>query len=833
MIDGSKVVRGLSLALCLLVGLVFVPVATAAPSLSFVVSSKLKPKVASYTENGVVYKVGHLKDSYGTDVDVVEGQIIVAASPSKIAAILKRLGATRIGTVQLHGPDLPGGGAPATTECVLARVPTASFSFKPTTAASNLRTLAPLAQGTLTFSDVNVEKLVAITAHEAAAFHTKVALNVLHEPASILSGSAQEASFEPGGLEPDSFTWPSHKVGGPLNIGTTYAWQAMEIAGKTSSQVNVLVGDYGFNPSSDTPISVVPIEKSGVASGNTAAPWHGTQVASVIGAQIDSGDGTAGTGGQVANLIGYSSSLSLWSMTKQMMFAQTHNTPIINWSFFSYCSFVTCPVYNLVADTITEIAHKTGILLVASAGNEGTNIDAQICFGLVIKNCVQKYHSVPCSLDFVTCVGAVAANGDRLPSSNWGTGQRSINNGGLNGSHSGSVDIYAPGCVPTSADPPNAGMLDLTYNNFRCGSSTAAAYVSGIAAMEVAAHPGSTPTWLESNLIETSRSLSHRVLDDALLVNAKRAVLTALGPQAPVVTIQAPWPGATVGPDPQTFTLAAKVDDVQDGAHCCAGSIDWYADGNFLGRGSPLVVSFAGVGTHRIVASYKNSVNLTSSAAVNLIVDAGRPQISIIKPGWDDTVPLNTPVNLVANTGFPGNTFKTITCTWTSTAGDAQFPSSGNHGCTSLYKFTSVGMRQLTVTGTDQFQNTAISKVWVDVQAPDPDYPLVSLTAPGASGTVDVGDSVYVDGFGVGGTGHLNYVWSWQPDSCPTVSMALSGPSFNFSWMGPAASIWDTAGLTGSCQNGPGVLKLTVTDANGHSGNDSIHFKLWTPFIQN
>lgn len=241
---------------------------------------------------------------------------------------------------------------------------------------------------------------------------------------------------------------------------------------------------------------------------------HGTHVAGIVGAAIDN-TGIAGVCGNVTL-----ASLKVFDSSGQGPFshlimaidcAEDACIPILNFSggkdniSSSDCTSLSASIDNYSG------------LLICSAGNIGYNIDS-----------ISEY---PASLEHeqILCVGASANETQRWYSSNYGEI---------------AVDVFAPGvdilsCFPTSrclngTCENNPMFADTHYNDsigyhLVSGTSMAAPYVTGIAALMLSENPDLTPLQIKNRIIATCKDYSdytNKCVSGGI-VNAYHAVLNA------------------------------------------------------------------------------------------------------------------------------------------------------------------------------------------------------------------------------------------------------------------------------------------------------------------
>lgn len=193
---------------------------------------------------------------------------------------------------------------------------------------------------------------------------------------------------------------------------------------------------------------------------------HGTAVAGIIGAVGNNGVGITGTcwnvrlaSLQVFDSDGYGR--SSW-VIEAIDFAESKDIPIINFSeewYGDYLSYYDEPIN-------TAIENYSG-LFVAIAGNAGVNIDTNICY------------PANCTASNMIVVGGCTSYDDPWVGSNYGRGN---------------VDIYAPGEGVYSTNSIGG------YESWS-GTSFAAPYVSGVAALLLSENPTLTVSELKTAIL--------------------------------------------------------------------------------------------------------------------------------------------------------------------------------------------------------------------------------------------------------------------------------------------------------------------------------------------
>lgn len=141
---------------------------------------------------------------------------------------------------------------------------------------------------------------------------------------------------------------------------------------------------------------------------------------------------------------------NLEATIKALQYAVDQNVDVINYSGGG-------PEASVEELRVLKAAEKKGILVIAAAGNERSNIDDKR----------HAYYPASYGLSNIITVGAHDDGLNIIPSSNWGKN---------------SVDIAAPGHRIRSAIPNNGA-------GYMTGTSQATAFVSGVAAMIKSKHP--------------------------------------------------------------------------------------------------------------------------------------------------------------------------------------------------------------------------------------------------------------------------------------------------------------------------------------------------------
>ena len=298
-------------------------------------------------------------------------------------------------------------------------------------------------------------------------------------------------------------------------VGVTDAWNTT--TGSTSTVVAVI--DTGIDLSHvdlvdnlarlpDAPETVAGWD---LVDGDTTPQdenGHGTHVAGIIGAAGDNSIGSVGLNWDVTILpirvFDAEGQGSLWNAALGIMLAAEAGAKVIN---ASWGIDIDQPGPLLEA---TQYAIERGALIVASAGNNARDLSDENFFPATLLDHQENRA--------ILSVGSLTRDGSPSPTSNFGS----------------SVDLWAPGRSIWSTLPGD------TYG-FEQGTSSAAAYVAGIAALYASVVPDATGSDIASKLKSTSAEAEF-----GQLVNAANVLREGLPPPEPaVITSVTPLPGAS------------------------------------------------------------------------------------------------------------------------------------------------------------------------------------------------------------------------------------------------------------------------------------------------
>ncbi len=346
--------------------------------------------------------------------------------------------------------------------------------------------------------------------------------------------------------------WGMHNVGQPIDGQAggqrgldVHAQEAWQIAGTGRSQVVVAVLDDGvdvnhpdlkasiFTNTKEIPGNGIDDDHNGcvddvhgcnvvTGTGAVYVPGdggeHGTHVAGIIAATADNGIGGAGVAPGVRILpvkfLGASGGYDSDAIAG-IAYAQRMGAKIVNASWGA--SAATDP--QAADPALQDAIASSGLLFVAAAGNDGVSND----------NPAQASYPAAFALPNLLSVAAVDRNGQLASYSNYGPT---------------TVDLAAPGDQILSTVPP----VGTSAYGYLSGTSMAAPFVTGVAALVLSEHPGFTPEQLKARVlasVDPLPSLTSKVVTGGMVDAAAAAA----------------WPGTPVsrlaGAD--RYTTAADV----------------------------------------------------------------------------------------------------------------------------------------------------------------------------------------------------------------------------------------------------------------------------------
>ncbi len=767
------------------------------PELTFLVDSDLEPLIESLPgfEPGESRPIGCIQNPDGQTAEFVMNELWISSDDQNlIDELINDLSAEIIAEMDTDDPELS-----ALPKQILLRFDPSAID--PETLVQTLEELSLDGGGEHVVSSAECLGLFA-AASDAALSGVNAGINWVGRSNGLIQRDSNEAPTGPSNYDPNSFNWESHSIdqGHIQNIGVAEAWRGLELAGKTSNKIRLAILDQGFQITGDTPpdyvaISNVPFldalnEPNFIGCGSSPCYWHGTNVLSAAMAIPDDSFGGAGPAGQVAKPIIVSTSYDFFTSANALIKARTFGARIANMSYGAPVPVVLAwSVFPF--DAVTALLAETGMLLFASAGNDGEDVDDESCFIF----CVENTWWTPCENSGVICVGGLGFNSkNRAGNSNYGSEH---------------VDIFAPYVLYVGPDPEHPGNLVRTIQ----GTSFSSPFAAGVAAMVWAADPSLSSDEVLDILYETA----HSSPDDTVnrYVNALGAVSAALGNASPAIDI---FGNAVITRQlNHQVNLSASVSDFEDGNNCC--DLTWVSnvDGN-LGTGNSISHTFNTEGTRIITISATDSDGALGQETITLTIENTPPSTTITKPTANEEILATTTYTLKGSafdTNEPNQDVSCSSLVWVSSNSNDSFPVTG---CDVDVVFASTGQRTLTLTATDPQGLSQSQTVSVNVVPPPSNLPpTVSISSP--QNGIDIGlfDPISLNGSAVDPEGNnpLSYRWIINFGDGDVVV----GNTQSMSWT-PEDDIEPNCDSTWDIR-----ITLEATDSLGQVGSDFVDIR--------
>jgi len=221
---------------------------------------------------------------------------------------------------------------------------------------------------------------------------------------------------------------------------------------------------------------------------------HGTHVAGIIAAAAD-GKGMVGVAPNVTimaiKVLGKQGG-SFWSIAQGVQYAYRNGADVINMSLGGIAPAETLGNFDLLS-LVCEEARRQGSLVIAAAGNDGLDMELLQRTGKRV---------APAMFPSVLSVGATREDDSLAPFSNRGR----------------PLGLTAPGyrilsTTPTYATPMSQQGMSPYYDTMS-GTSMAAPYAAGLAALIFSQHPDWTPDQVEARMRATADDLGNPGRDD-------------------------------------------------------------------------------------------------------------------------------------------------------------------------------------------------------------------------------------------------------------------------------------------------------------------------------
>jgi serine protease len=743
-------------------------------------------------ETGTVRAVASVADGEGGQFDFVENELVVmTADPTALKDLLVRRGG-KVRQVLTEAIPAPMVGY------LLQVDPTRA---DPSTLTADLATLnaAQPTGAALSFSSPTGLALMAMSAAEAVANGNTmtVGLNWLTTRTGFDDGTVDEASVGPSGpvagnpYNFNAYTWSYLRSGSAQDIGVTSAWtlmDALDLLQKNKLRIGIV--DSGFKPSVNNDLPPALLGSVHIFDGpedpnpSPGGPWHGTQVASAAAAIPDNNRGAAGPAGPIADLSLVNSPVELFGLMSGLNHTVATGSRIVNISAGNripwWASFIVLPF-----DADTKLIRSVDdVLIFASAGNDGENVDATSC---VLFVCFEKAWATPCENSGVICVGALATD--------------SLNKASYSNYGNEDVDVYGPGDVlvgPTPAQPAQDA------NHQVSGTSVASPFVAGVAALIWA-----TRLDLSADSVERVMTRTFHTSPDSKIkkrvINAYDAVRDVL---PATVAILSPDEGDTLSVVSYTEVHASVYDDGHG-----PNTVVWAIDGVNFGTGLTSFV-LATPGPHTITATveFPDGVIATDSVTVNAVNHP--PTVSITAPRRPDGTPpvfgQHQPIPFHAVSSDDAGALPDAQVTWHLDGSPTPF-ALGHNPTVSLG--AGLGQHTITVQGCDTFGVCASESVPVLLIEDSANLPpTAQITSPAN------GDDIPTNGSD--DNGFFAEI---------TVASAVSDPEggpVSLAWLVDGVQVATgpspTVRLSSECEVVGHTITLIATDDAGNSTQDSI-----------
>ena|GEM_PF-575097 len=594
------------------------------PPFEFAVDPDVRPiqEFIDPLRDSVPRRVAALEDPNGRTSSFVEDEVLLQTrDTSFLNLFLARYGGQVVSTIN---PTIAGLSDFAPIYIIRVDPEVASLdSFEEhVTAISEANNR--IASGLYRFSSERGARLVALAMAEAF-FGNRVGVNWVGSGHSIpVSTTEGPAGFDIPGYIPDAYQWDHFRTETPQDIGVPEAWSLLFHTGKLLNAVTIAVIDGGFSPNEDLDpwkaesvvygTSATGSENSMSCSGSDC-PWHGSNVWSAAMATPDNAFGAAGTAGPVSRAVVVYVGADIGSWTTGILVAKAEGAQIINLSLGMNVPQIFAPTLMIFED-VFEAVHDDNTLIFSAAGNDGANVDGEMCglvgWPILVERCFEDTWYIPCENNGVICVGGLGWN------SQYGDGSSNYGRD--------SVDIYAPFNGFVAPDPEfvdREGVASRDAAKLVSGTSYASPYAAGVAALIWAANPD-----LSANEVwEIMQETAHSRYPGAPVrwVNAYDAVLHALG-SALFVEIDLPADGATLSRG-IPVVLAGRVTYTGEPGQAVDCTVEWSSslDGLLGDQEMTLIVGPDGIVTQHAFATA--SFSSQGGHAIELSAEISAPAL--------------------------------------------------------------------------------------------------------------------------------------------------------------------------------------------------------------
>lgn len=677
---------------------------SSSPLPTFEVDTSLEPLADAPDEQRGQISFEAIEDEHGTRVDLVADEVIVVGDQGVLDDFLDRWGGELIETVDPsdHGSDAPS----------QHRVRVDPSQGDPSGLPEDIRTIEPYVTAHHRASSEDALGLLAIAAAEVADGR-RVAVNLVADEDGYIDGDITESENR------NPFKWQHFDRSREPHTGVVDAWRALAKLGVTdpaaSDRVPVAILDGGFAKELDSSSgsSLDPEWPPGTV-GDTwdvksprSDSWHGTNVAQTAFGMTDNGRGAAGTGGPVAKgMMRQVGKPTGTALPKHLFRVIGQGARVANISISADLPATVAWSGDALETALFE-ARVRGTLVVASAGNDGKDLDEQDCFIA----CWEKQKTWPCEMNKVVCVGGTERQSlDRHKGSNYGD------------------EVTLAGPYTNWVGPAPNQTTDKKYDF--SGTSGSAPFVSGVAALVVAADPSLTAPQIEDVLHRAAESANDELHKS---VRAYEAVVDVIGQEPADVTIDEPSPGTSVKGG-ERFEGVASVTTHGGGDP----NLSWTFAGSDEGTGTAVSIDTTGIdpGTYPLELHVDDGP-YDYTLSVDVTVTNVAPTMTIDSPDDGSTYYESSTIYLEATSddpNEPGSTLSDSQVEWyrESLSGSRDSsPLATGHSAQITGSDLGVGDHRLVVVG-DDGQATGEDSVEITVQNDPSDNvpPSVNILQP-------------------------------------------------------------------------------------------------------
>jgi hypothetical protein len=823
------------------------------PPLSFIVDTSIVPPLSTLPgfADGVARPLASIVDNPGKQANFVENELLLMTDDTNaLNGFIARWQGTRLLTI-----DPANFGMDGLTRMHLVRINTSLADAS--TLVNHLRAVTPYGQGEHRLSSQSALQLLTASAQEAAN-GLMVVVNWVGEGHDFRNRTTAEASTcvgcTGGFNNGNAYQWSFMNTSAPLNIGVTEAWTVLQRTGRIDNKVQIAILDMGFWPDDDFPSGMIAVSNvppppppfvpplpdfehvpplftpslMGCAPFEYNCPWHGTNVVGAAMGVADNNWGGAGPAGPVAQPILIYTLYDYATSIAALGEATILQADIINMSYgFPIPAVLSWTVIPFDLATLTT-RDVFGVLIFASAGNDGEDVDATDLFW-------EETWYTPCENGGVNCVGALnnlnpAAPDFKAGYSNYGAEE---------------VDLFAPGTLWVGPDPDTQGTGNAQQKN---GTSFASPFAAGVAALIWAANPELDADGVERLMFDHARRSTdpQAIGVENRYVNAYNAVIGAMGGnEPPSISILSPANNSTLSRG-TPLVFRASVSDREG----LTRGVVWTSDlDGEIGTGTRLEITELRFGTHIITAKVTDMGDLTDMESITVTVANDQPPAVTITNPADRLVfqnnqnlsfsgTSNDPNNDVDPNNVPSRPLSDAEVSWHLDGSTTPFATGHTAGI-----FTGAirpGMHAVTLTGVDRalpttainppFTASDVISFMVEAGGPLPGQPpAVTITRPASNavfGTFPVDETTFAVDLTFEGaaidpeTGALaggNLIWTTRSGSSPEETLGLGTQL--------TARLF-RQGLAPRVEH---FITLYATDNDGNIGSQTVRIELVLP----